>query len=148
MGRERRGRTLQTTALVNEAYLRLVDIRRMQWRDRAHFLAMAARIIRRILVEAARARRTQRRGGGIDYVTLDEAVVVAPDQSLDLLALHDALEELAAVSPRKSQVVELRFFGGLTVEETAEVLDVSGDTVRRDWRLAKAWLFRELKKPL
>ena len=148
MGRERRGRTLQTTALVNEAYLRLVDIRRMQWRDRAHFLAMAARIMRRILVEAARARRTQRRGGGIDYVTLDEAVVVAPDQSLDLLALHDALEELAAVSPRKSQVVELRFFGGLTVEETAAVLDVSGDTVRRDWRLAKAWLFRELKKPL
>lgn len=148
MGRERLSHTLQTTALVNEAYLRLVDIGRMRWQDRAHFLAMASRIMRRILVEAARARRNQKRGGGVEYITLDEAVAVAPDRSPDLLALNEALHALAAVSPRKSQVVELRFFGGLTIEETAEVLDVSGDTVRRDWRLAKAWLFRELKKPL
>ena len=148
MGRERPGHALQTTALVNEAYLRLVDIRRMQWQDRAHFLAMASRIMRRILVETARARRKQKRGGGVEYITLDEAVAVAPDRSPDLLALNEALHALAAVSPRKSQVVELRFFGGLTIEETAEVLDVSGDTVRRDWRLAKAWLFRELKKSL
>src|SRR5262249_36131418 len=137
--RERSGHTLQTTALVNEAYLRLVDIRRIRWQDRAHFLAMAARIMRRILVDAARARAKQKRGGAVDHITLHEAIAVAPTRPPDLLALDDALETLAAVAPRKSEVVELRFFGGLTVEETAEVLDVSGDTVRRDWRLAKAW---------
>jgi RNA polymerase sigma-70 factor (ECF subfamily) len=148
MRRERPGQTLQTTALVNEAYLRLVGVRRLQWQDRAHFFAMAARTMRRVLVEAARARRRQKRGGAgrAERVTLDEALLVAPDRGPDMVALDDALDQLAAIAPRKGQVVELRYFGGLSVEETADVLQVSGDTVRRDWRLAKAWLFRELKK--
>jgi RNA polymerase sigma factor (TIGR02999 family) len=148
MRRERPGRTLQATALVNEAYLRLVGVRRLQWQDRAHFFAMAARTMRRVLVEAARARRRRKRGGvgGAERVTLDEALLVASDRGPDVVALDDALDQLTAIAPRKGQVVELRYFGGLSVEETADVLQVSGDTVRRDWRLAKAWLFRELRK--
>lgn len=145
MARERREQTLQTTALVNEAYLRLVDIKRIEWQDRAHFLAMAARTMRRVLIEAARARRKQKRGGGVEHIAVDESSIVAPDRPPDVLALNDALDVLAAVSPRKAQVIELRFFGGLTHTEAAEVLGVSDDTVRRDWRLARAWLFRELK---
>lgn len=136
--------SLQATVLVSEAYVRLVDVRRMNWTNRIHFLAMAARIMRRILVDRARARHSQKRGGAIARVTLDEECVAidAPDQSL--LALSDALDRLSAVDRRKGQVVELRFFGGLTVEETAAALDVSADTVMRDWKLAKAWLRREL----
>jgi RNA polymerase sigma-70 factor (ECF subfamily) len=148
MRRERPGHTLQTTALVNEAYLRLVGVRRLQWQDRAHFYAMAARTMRRVLVEAARARRRQKRGGAgaAERVTWDEASMVAPGRGPDVVALDDALDQLSAIAPRKGQVVELRYFGGLSVEETADVLQLSGDTVRRDWRLAKAWLFRELRK--
>jgi RNA polymerase sigma factor (TIGR02999 family) len=145
MGHERRGHTLQPTALVNEAYLRLIDVRRIQWQDRAHFFAMSARLMRRILVDFARARRYQKRGGGAAKVTFDEALVASNERGAELLALDDALAALAAVDPRKSQVVEMRFFGGLSVEETAETLHVSVDTVMRDWKLAKAWLLRELK---
>lgn len=141
--RERHDHTLQATALVNEAYMRLVDLKRIGWQDRAHFLAMSARIMRRILVDFARARRNEKRGGGGARVTLDEALVVAPS-SADLMVIDDALQALAAVHPRKAEVVELRFFGGLNLEETAEALDVSVDTVKRDWRFAKLWLRREL----
>ncbi len=144
MGRERRGHTLQTTALVNEAYIRLIDVSRVAWRDRAHFFAMSARLMRRILVDHARSRKSQKRGGGARTVSFDEALVVSGDKGADLVALDDALHALAAVDARKSQVVELRFFGGLSAAETAEALDVSADTVLRDWRLAKAWLLREL----
>lgn len=141
---EAANQSLQATALVSEAYVRLVDVRRMNWTNRIHFLAMAARIMRRILVDSARARHSQKRGGAIAKVSLDEECVAidAPDQSL--LALSDALDRLSAVDGRKGQVVELRFFGGLTVEETAAALNVSADTVMRDWKLAKAWLRREL----
>jgi RNA polymerase sigma factor (TIGR02999 family) len=145
LGRERIGHTLQPTALVNEAYLRLVDINRIQWQGRGHFLSMAARVMRRVLVDAARARRYQKRGGGALRVTLDEGMLVTGDQGHDLVALDAALDALATMDPRKSQVVDMRFFGGLTVEEIADVLKVSGDTVRRDWRLAKVWLLRELR---
>lgn len=145
MARERLSHTLQTTALINEAYLRLVDIKRIEWQDRAHFMAMAARTMRRVLIEAARARQKQKRGAGIERVTLDEGLILAPDRTPDVLALNDALEELEEVSPRKAQVIELRFFAGMTNAEAAEVLHVSEDTVRRDWRLARAWLFRELQ---
>jgi RNA polymerase sigma factor (TIGR02999 family) len=145
MRHERPGHTLQATALVNEAYVRLIAINRMRWQDRAHFFAMSARVMRRILVDAARAKGYQKRGGGAPRVTLDEALVVAEDPGQDLVALDDALETLAAIDPRKSQVVEMRFFGGLSVEETAEALHVSADTVGRDWRLAKVWLLRELR---
>jgi RNA polymerase sigma factor (TIGR02999 family) len=145
MARERSGHVLQTDALVNEAYVRLVDTRDVHWHDRAHFLAVASRVMRRILVEAARARRRQKRGGGEEAIPIDGATALV-ETVPDLLALNDALDALAAVAPRKSQVVELRFFGGLTIEETAAVLHVSGDTIRRDWRLAKAWLFRELRR--
>lgn len=145
MAGERVSHTLQTGALVNEAYLRLVDIKRIDWQGRAHFIAMAARTMRRVLVDAARARRKQKRGGGIERVTLDEHGILAPGPGPDVLALNDALDELATVSPRKAEVIELRFFAGLTNAEAAEVLHVSEDTVRRDWRLARAWLFRELK---
>jgi RNA polymerase sigma factor (TIGR02999 family) len=146
LARERTGHILQTDALVNEAYVRLVDTRDLHWQDRAHFLAMASRVMRRILVEAARARRRQKRGGGEEAIPIDGAIALAQNIP-DLLTLNDALDALADVSPRKSQVVELRFFGGLTIDETAAVLNVSGDTIRRDWRLAKAWLFRELQRP-
>jgi RNA polymerase sigma factor (TIGR02999 family) len=145
MGRERRGHTLQTTALVNEAFLRLTDARRVRWQDRAHFLGISARLMRRVLVDHARARGYRKRGGAAQRVTLDEALVASPDPGLDVLALDRALEALAEVDDRKSKVVELRFFGGLSVEETAEVLHVSPDTVKRDWRLAKLWLLRELE---
>ena len=141
---ERDNHTLQTTALVNEAFLRLVDLRRIRWQDRAHFLALSARLMRRILVDHARSRSYQKRGGGAANVTLDEALVASPERGIDLVALDDALEDLARVDARKSQVVELRFFGGLSVEETAEALKVSPETVTRDWRLAKVWLLREI----
>ena len=141
---ERGDHTLQTTALVNEAYVRLVDLSRVHWQDRAHFFAMSARLMRRILVDAARAQRYQKRGGGAVQVTLGDDLIVAEPQR-DLVALDDALNELAGFDERKSKVVEMRFFGGLTVEETAEALGISVDTVMRDWKLAKAWLLRELK---
>jgi RNA polymerase sigma-70 factor (ECF subfamily) len=144
MGRERAGHTLQTTALVNEAYMRLIDVSRVQWKDRAHFFAMSARLMRRILVDHARARQSQKRGGDARKVTFEEALVVSAERGSDIVALDDALQALAAVDARKSQVIELRYFGGLSVEETAEALAVSADTVIRDWRLARAWLLREL----
>jgi len=145
MGRERRGHTLQATALVNEAFLRLTDAQRIRWHDRAHFLGISARLMRRVLVDHARARGYRKRGGGAQRVTLHEGLVTSPDPALDVVALDRALEALAKVDERKSRVIELRFFGGLSVEETAEVLHVSPDTVKRDWRLAKLWLLRELE---
>jgi RNA polymerase sigma-70 factor (ECF subfamily) len=143
---ERAGHTLQTTALVNEAYLRLVQSRRVNWQNRAHFFAISAQLMRRILVDHARARGYQKRGGGVPKVTLDEGALGPGEKGRDLVALDDALTALAEVDLRKSKVVELRFFGGLSVEETAEVLKVSRETVLRDWRLAKAWLAREMGK--
>ena len=140
---ERPGHSLQTTALVNEAYMRLVGYERMQWQNRAHFFAVSAQLMRRILVEHAR-RHNLKRGRGIQHVSFDEAVVVSADPGVDLVALDDALKALARVDPRKVQVVEMRFFGGLSVEETATVLKVSPVTVRRDWSSAKIWLYREL----
>jgi RNA polymerase sigma factor (TIGR02999 family) len=144
MGHERQGHTLQATALVNEAYLRLIDVQQVHWQNRAHFFAMSARLMRRILVDFARSRHYQKRGGGAQQVSLDEALVVGKERGADLVALDDALQALAAIDPRKSQVVEMRFFGGLSVEETAEALHVSPETVMRDWKLAKVWLSREL----
>jgi RNA polymerase sigma-70 factor, ECF subfamily len=144
MAGERVGHSLQATALVNEAYVRLVDGTVVEWHDRAHFLAVAARIMRRILVDHARARGARKRGGGDARVTFDEALVVTAEAREDFVALDDALEALAKFDERKSRVVELRFFGGLSVEETAAVLKVSVDTVMRDWRLAKAWLQAEM----
>jgi RNA polymerase sigma-70 factor, ECF subfamily len=141
---ERPGHTLQPTALVNEAYLRLVQVSAVRWQNRAHFLAMAARTMRRILVDMARARDYQKRGGRAPRVPLDDVDVAAPDAGADVVALHDALEALTLEDARKGQVVELRYFGGLSVEETAEVLAVSPETVMRDWRFAKAWLSRAL----
>ena len=140
---ERPGHSLQTTALVNEAYMRLVDYKRMHWQNRAHFFAVSAQLIRRILVEHAR-RRNLKRGAGIRHVSLDEVAVAGGGRSADLVALDDAMKALAQVDPRKERVVEMRFFGGLSVEETAEVLKVSTVTVMRDWSTAKAWLYREL----
>jgi RNA polymerase sigma factor (TIGR02999 family) len=145
MRRERRGHTLQTTALVNEAFLRLTDARRVRFQDRAHFLGISARLMRRVLVDHARSRGYQKRGGGAQRVTLDEGLAKTPEIALDVVALDRALSALAEVDARKSRMVELRFFGGLSVEETAEVLGVSADTVKRDWRLAKLWLLRELE---
>jgi len=146
MGRERPGHSLQTTALVNEAYLRLIDARRVRWQNRAHFFAVSAQLMRRILVDFARSRQYLKRGGAVQKVSFDEGLVVSNEQGQDLVALDDALKALAAIDGRKSQVVELRFFGGLSVAETAEVLKVSPDTVLRDWRLAKVWLAREMRK--
>jgi len=143
---ERLGHTLQTTALVNEAYLRLVNSRRVNWQNRAHFFALSAQLMRRILVDSARAHRSKKRGAGVSKVTLDEARIGPQEKSQDLVALDDALTVLAEVDARKSRVVELRFFGGLSAEETAEILKVSPDTVLRDWKLAKAWLKREIGK--
>jgi len=145
MGGERGGHSLQPTALVNEAYLRLVGARQMNCQNRAHFLAVAARLMRRILVDHARSKGYGKRGGGAARMTLDDALIVPTEPGRDLVALDDALEALAKVDERKSRMIELRFFGGLTVEETAAVFDVSPDTVKRDWRLAKAWLLRELR---
>jgi RNA polymerase sigma-70 factor, ECF subfamily len=144
MRREDPGHTLQATALVNEAYLRLIEIKHVRWQNRAHFFAMSARMMRRILVDSARARGNDKRGGGIPKVSLDEGLLAAPQAGADLVALDAALQALEAVHPRKSQVVELRFFGGLSIEETGEALDVSPDTIKRDWRFAKLWLLREL----
>src|ERR1700722_18847302 len=141
---ERDGHTLQTTALINELYLRLSDLREVDWRNRAHFFALCARQMRRILTDVARNRQSEKRGGGAFTVALDEAPEVASSSHTDVLIVDDALKALALVDERKSRVVELRFFGGLSVEETAEVLKVSPDTVARDWRLAKAWLLREM----
>lgn len=146
MGHERDGHTLQPTALVNEAYLKLIDAQHVQWQDRAHFFAMSSRLMRRVLVDAARARGYQKRGGGAHRVTLDEARAGAKEPAADVVALDDALTALAAIDERKSQVVELRYFGGLSIEETAEALGVSVRTVKRDWTMAKLWLLRELKK--
>jgi len=140
---ERSGHSLQTTALVNEAYMRLVDYERMQWQNRAHFFAVSAQLMRRILVEHAR-RHNLKRGGGVQHLSLEEASLVGGDQDADLVALDDAMNGLARIDARKVQVVEMRFFGGLSVEETAEVLKVSPVTVKRDWRAARAWLYREL----
>ena len=143
MAGERPGHSLQATALVNEAYLRLINVQRVNWQNRAHFLAMAARLMRRVLVDSARAKRYQKRAGGV-RVTLGEDMLQAGQTPIDLVALDQALEALATMDERRSQIIELRFFGGLTVEETATVLKVSLDTVMRDSRLAKAWLAREL----
>jgi RNA polymerase sigma factor (TIGR02999 family) len=143
MQREGPGHTLQTTALVNEAYVRLVDYKRMQWQDRAHFFAVAAQVMRRILVDHARSHNIKR-GAGVPHVALDDVAVVSGDRSGDLVALDDAMNALARLDPRKVQIIEMRFFGGLSVEETAGVLKVSPATVRRDWSIAKFWLYREL----
>jgi RNA polymerase sigma-70 factor (ECF subfamily) len=146
MGRERPGHSLQPTALVNEAYLRLVDLQRVRWQDRAHFFAMSARLMRRVLVDVARAKAYQKRGGGAQRVTFVEELLPDAEPTPDLIALDDALRVLAEQDSRKSQVVEMRFFGGLTVEETAEALGVSRDTVMRDWQFSKDWLRRELRR--
>ena len=143
---ERSGHPLQTTALVNEAYLRLVDSSRVQWQNRTHFFAVSAQLMRRILVDVARARQKRKRGGDVVQVSLDEALVICDQPGPDVLALDDALEALAALDERKSKVVELRYFGGLSVSETAEALGVSGVTVMRDWALAKVWLLREMDR--
>jgi RNA polymerase sigma factor (TIGR02999 family) len=141
---ERAGHSLQATALVNEAYLRLIGAQRVDWQNRVHFLAVSARLMRRILVDFARSKKYQKRGGGAQPVTLDDDLVVT-EPGRDLIALDEALDALAKMDERKSKVVEMRFFGGLSVEETAAALGVSPDTVMRDWRIAKAWLMRELR---
>lgn len=146
MSRERNDHTLQPTALVNEVFLRLVDLQGVGWRDRAHFLAVAARTMRRILVDFARARGYQKRSGGGERVVLNESLAMAAEPGADLVALDDALNRLAAIDERKSQIVELRYFGGLRVEETAEALHISPETVMRDWRAAKAWLHLQLNE--
>lgn len=143
MKRERPDHSLQTTALIHEAYIRLVDYRRMQWQDRAHFFAVSAQVMRRILVDHAR-RHNLKRGRGVQHVGLDEAALFAPEVPIDLVALDHALHALGELAPRKAKVVELRFFGGLSVEEAAAVLDVAPITIRRDWSTAKVWLYREL----
>ncbi|MCM3870690.1 MAG: sigma-70 family RNA polymerase sigma factor [Pyrinomonadaceae bacterium] len=144
ISRERPDNTLQTTALAHEAYLRLVDVKGVSWQNRAHFFAVAAQMMRRILVDLARARQNLKRGGGAQQVSLDGVLVASPERDSDMLALDEALSRLAALNPRQSQVVELRYFGGLTDEEVGEVVKVSPRTVRSDWRLAKVWLYREL----
>ena len=144
MSGERAGHTLQTTALVNEAYLRLIETRHVDWQSRAQFFAISAQLMRRVLVDFVRARSYQKRGGGAAHVELDEALNVAIERGAELIALDDALTALAALDPRAGRIVELRFFGGLSVEETAEVLKISPKTVKRDWNWAKAWLAREL----
>jgi len=145
MARGRRGNTLQTTALINELYLRVIDMRRVSWQNRAHFFAICARQMRRILTDFFRSGQYLKRGGGAERVSFDEAVVVSAEAGRDLIAIDEALNRLSAVDGRKSQVVELRFFGGLSVKETSEVLKVSPETVMRDWKLAKAWLRLELR---
>ncbi len=144
MARERAGHSLQTTALINEAYIRLVDLSRIEWRDRVHFFAIAARFMRRILVNRARSRAYLKRGGDAEKVSLDEALLVTSEPSVDIAKLDDAVNALADFDPRKAKAVELRFFGGLTEDETAEVLEVSRETVKRDWRVAKMWLLCEM----
>src|SRR5881227_186238 len=144
MGAERPDHTLQTTALVNEAYLRLADQTHPRWQNRAHFFAVAARAMRRVLVSYARSQRSQKRGGGALKIELDEAALVSPEESKEIVELHEALETLAALDSRKAQVVELKYFGGLNYDEMAEVLKISRVTVRRDWEFAKLWLYTEL----
>ena len=146
ISRERSGNTLQTTALAHEAYLRLVDAKSVQWQNRAHFFAVAAQTMRRILVDLARARHNLKCGGGAQQISLDRVLLASPVRGADMLGLDEALGRLAALNPRQSQVVELRYFGGLTEEEVAEVVKISPRTVRSDWRLAKAWLYRELRR--
>jgi len=146
MTRERPDHTLQSSALVNEAYLRLVDAGRVEWRNRAHFFAISANVMRRILVQFARARGSKKRGGNAHSVSFEEGRIAAPGRNRDLVALDDALEALARLDAREAKVVELRFFGGLSAEETAEVLNVSSKTVLREWEHAKVWLMRELKR--
>lgn len=146
MAHQRPDHTLQTTALVNEVYLRLVNFRNVNWQDRAHFFAVCAKLMRRILIDFARSRHYLKRGGQSPHVSLEEAVVVSQEASADLVALDDALKALHVLDPRKARVVELRFFGGLSVAETAEVLKVSEETILRDWRLAKLWLLHELSR--
>jgi RNA polymerase sigma factor (TIGR02999 family) len=146
MAGERPGRTLQTTALIHETYLRLVNVRQVKWQNRAHFFAICAQLMRRILVDFARSRGYQKRGGGAQRVDLDEILTLGSEPEPNLVALDEALQRLAEMDQRKSRVVELRFFGGLDVKETAEVLKVSADTVMRDWKLAKVWLLRELSE--
>jgi RNA polymerase sigma-70 factor (ECF subfamily) len=144
---QKAGHTLQTTALVNEAYLRLVDSSRVRWQDRAHFFAIAAQLMRRILVDSARARNSLKRGGDVDKIELDEHIAAVEDENaVDLIALDEALKALAKLNARQSQIVELRYFGGLSEEETAEALGISTRTVRRDWSIARAWLFRRIKE--
>jgi len=145
MRRENPGHTLQTTALVNEAYLRLIDQKHVHWKNRAHFFALAAQLMRRILVDHARGRQYAKRGGGVQRISFDEAMVVSQERGADLIALDEALDRLTAIDPRKSKVVEARFFGGLSVEETAEALHISPVTVMREWSMAKAWLYNSLK---
>ena len=145
MAGERSEHTLQTTALINEAYLRLVDFQHISWRNRAQFFGICAQLMRRILVDFARARGSQKRGGDGSHLPLDETLIVSSEPRADLIALDDALKNLAAFDERKSRVIELRFFGGLSVQETAEVLRVSPETVKRDWRLAKVWLLRQFR---
>jgi RNA polymerase sigma factor (TIGR02999 family) len=142
---ERPGHTLQTTALINEAYLRLIDWKNVRWQGRAHFFGVAAQVMRRILVDFARARHYAKRGGAAQQVSLDEAVTIHEDRGAEIIALDEALNSLAEIDPRKSQIVELRFFGGLSAKETAEALKVSQRTVEREWNSARAWLYRELR---
>jgi RNA polymerase sigma factor (TIGR02999 family) len=145
MAQERSGQILQTTAIVNEIYIQLIDLRGVSWRDRAHFFALSSRLIRRVLIDAARSRASLKRGAKSPHVAFDENLLVSTEPPADVVALDEALTALAAIDQRKSQVVELRFFGGLGIEEAAEVLKVSPETVKRDWKLAKAWLRRELR---
>lgn len=144
MKRERPGHTLQTSALVDEAYLKLIDQKRVHWKNRAHFFAISAQLMRRILVDHARSHNYAKRGGGVGKVSLDDAMIVSPERGSDLVALDEALTRLAEIDPRKSEIVEMRFFGGLSVEETAEALKLSPRTVMREWSMAKAWLYRAL----
>lgn len=146
MSRERAGHTMQTTALVNEAYVRLVNRKNVHWQDRAHFFAIAAELMRTILVDHARSHASTKRGGGARKLSLDEALVVSQERAADVVALDEALRALALIDPKQSRIVELRFFGGLTIEETAEVLDLSAATIKREWSTAKAWLYHELAK--
>ena len=144
--RERQGQTLETTALVNEAYLRLVNQQKVDWQNRAHFFAVTAQVMRLILIDHARKRRYMKHGGEAHLISLDEAALMTKVRAAELISLDEALDELARLDPRKSRVVELRYFGGLSLEETADVLEISLMTVRRDWRAAKAWLYKTVKK--
>ena len=146
MRKERADHTLQTTALVNEAYMRLAHYKKMRWQSRAHFFAVAAQVMRRILVEQARSKKFAKRGGGAQKVSLDETAIVTAGRSAEVIAVDEALTELESWDPRKGRIVELRFFGGLSIEETAEVLKVSPTTVQREWRAAKAWLYRAISE--
>ena len=146
MRKERAGHTLQTTALVNEAYLRLADYKQMRWQSRTHFFAVAAQVMRRILVENARSKKFAKRGGGAQQISLEETALVSAERSAEVIAVHEALTDLESWDPRKGRIVELRFFGGLSIEETAEVLKISPTTVQREWRSAKAWLHRAINE--